>query len=151
MASNVEILDDNKRKGIASELKNKVQFIKGNSQILHEIWKDSYEIFKNCIKNKDIRLAGLSLEDVNDIVPRILNGNIEGSAKISQIANHLDDSSDVRNKSENGNCFPPEKRYRLIAGWESRGVIRGVQSRGQGLKKNGCPENIKQQQFKLPI
>lgn len=91
MVLTTENFEDTKKKDIARELKNNVQYIICNSQILQEIWKDAYKIFKNHQSKKDISLAGLSLEEVNQIFPMMMNDNIEGSARIVQIADHFDD------------------------------------------------------------
>ena len=75
---------------IANDLNNHANYMLINSQMILDIWEDAarlLQIFKRSNPDKSLLLQGLSLKEVNDIIPKMLVANITGSGRISEIAN----------------------------------------------------------------
>jgi len=78
--------------GIAHEINNPINFILANSQMILEIWNDAEKVFQDHFeRHRDFFISGLSFTNIKEMVPRMLNGNIEGSIRISNIISSLKD------------------------------------------------------------
>lgn len=78
--------------GIAHEINNPINFILANSQMILEIWNDAEKVFQDYFeRHRDFFISGLSFTNIKEMVPRMLNGNIEGSIRISNIISSLKD------------------------------------------------------------
>jgi len=77
-------------KKVAHDLHSQANYILLNSQVIQDIWKDAIRILQKIQKDKPenpIILNGLSLKEVKRIVPKMLDANIVGSERVSEIAN----------------------------------------------------------------
>lgn len=84
---------------ISNDLNNHANYILINSQVILDIWKDATRLLKILQKNnpdKTLLLQGLSLKEVNDIVPKMLDANIIGSGRVSEIANLIKTANSYR-------------------------------------------------------
>ncbi|MCK4765984.1 MAG: PAS domain S-box protein [Candidatus Aminicenantes bacterium] len=86
--------------GIAHEINNPNNFILTNTQMFSEIWDDVEKILQAHYKEYgDFSLAGLSYEELKEMVPGMLTGTIEGSRRIASIIKSLKEfSRPVANK-----------------------------------------------------
>jgi len=88
---------------IANDLNNQANCILINSQIIMDIWKDATLLLQQFQENNPDRivsLQGLSLSEVRDIVPKMLDANIVGSGRVSEIANLLKATDSYREHFE---------------------------------------------------
>jgi signal transduction histidine kinase len=89
--------------GIAHEINNPVNFILANTQMLVEIWGDLAKILDKIKKESgDVSLGGLSLNEMVKEVPRMLNGNLEGTRRVSKILSGLKDYTRGEMGHQNG-------------------------------------------------
>ena len=75
---------------VANDLNNHANYILINSQVILDIWEDAtrlLQVFQKNNPDKTLLLHGLSLKEVKDIVPKMLEANIIGSGRVSEIAN----------------------------------------------------------------
>ncbi|MCK5003802.1 MAG: hypothetical protein KAS21_01875 [Candidatus Aminicenantes bacterium] len=75
---------------IANDLNNHANYILINSQVVMDIWNDALKIIKLYQKaNPDLNISlhDLSFKEVEEIVPIMLNANVIGSGRVSEIAN----------------------------------------------------------------
>lgn len=80
--------------GIAHEINNPNNFILTNSQMVLEIWNDAAPILQSYAEDHgDFSLAGLEFDELTTIVPKLLNGNIEGCRRIMSIIGRLKEYS----------------------------------------------------------
>jgi len=87
---------------IANDLNNHANYILINSQVILDIWEDAtrlLQIFQKNNPDKTLLLHGLSLKEVNDIVPKMLDANIIGSGRVSEIANLIKTTNSYRKYS----------------------------------------------------
>jgi len=76
--------------GIAHEINNPISFLLGNTQILLDIWKQAEKLLLELkSRGENIILGGLNLDDILAHVPKMLQGNFEGSKRINQIISGL--------------------------------------------------------------
>lgn len=80
--------------GIAHEINNPNNFIMTNAQMFAEIWQDVEKILLDHYQEYgDFSLAGLSFNELKEMVPGMLSGTIEGSRRISNIIKSLKEFS----------------------------------------------------------
>jgi PAS domain S-box-containing protein len=78
--------------GIAHEVNNPNNFIMSNTQIIAQVWDDAVKILREYGQgNNDFVLGGLSFEEVENVVPRLIMDVIEGSRRIKAITGNLGD------------------------------------------------------------
>ncbi len=76
--------------GITHEINNPVNYIQGNSQMLSDIWIEAEKVVSGFAgKAGNQTFGGLSIEEIIDVVPKMLKGNFEGCLRISNIINGL--------------------------------------------------------------
>jgi len=86
-------------KKISNDLNNQANYILINSQVIMDIWNDVLKIVKLYQKanpEQNISLHGLSFKEVEEIVPVMLNANIIGSGRVSEIANLIKSTTSYR-------------------------------------------------------
>ena len=80
--------------GIAHEINNPNNFIMTNAQMFADIWEDAEKILREHYEEQgDFSLAGLSFDELEEMVPGMLSGMIEGSRRISNIIKSLKEFS----------------------------------------------------------
>ncbi len=78
--------------GFAHEINNPNSFVMGNAAILDKIWRGVMPILADSDATAgDIRLAGFSIEELADVVPKLLKGLGEGARRINAIVENLKD------------------------------------------------------------
>lgn len=78
--------------GIAHEINNPNSFVKGNAANLEKIWLDVVTILADRPPDAgDICVAGFPLNELEEVVPRLLKGIGEGARRISAIVDILKD------------------------------------------------------------
>jgi len=76
--------------GITHEINNPVNYIQGNSQMLIDIWSEAEKVVSGFTGKADnLTFGGLSVEEISDVVPKMLKGNFEGCLRISNIIKGL--------------------------------------------------------------
>ena len=87
---------------VANDLNNHANYILINSQIILDIWEDAtrlLHVFQKNNPDKNLLLQGLSLKEVNEIVPKMLDANIIGSHRIGEIADLIKTTNSYRKYS----------------------------------------------------
>ena len=87
---------------IANDLNNHANYILINSQVILDIWEDAtrlLQVFQKNNPDKTLLLHGLSLKEVKDVVPKMLEANIIGSGRVSEIANLIKTTNSYREYS----------------------------------------------------
>jgi len=80
--------------GIAHEINNPNNFIMANTQMFADIWRDSERHLEaQALGNPDLIFGGLSFAEVQQMVPDLLTGVVEGSRRIMNIINRLKEFS----------------------------------------------------------
>lgn len=75
---------------VAHEIGNPNNFIMHNIQILTDVWKDVLPILRDYyIEHGDYYLGGVPLSEFEEVIPRMVFGIHEGSARISSIVANL--------------------------------------------------------------
>lgn len=76
--------------GIAHEINNPVNFILSNARMLHDAWQDLDLIFSEYGPElKDFSLGGFPYAEAREILPKLLDGIIDGSHRIRNILSGL--------------------------------------------------------------
>jgi PAS domain S-box-containing protein len=77
---------------VAHEINNPNNFIMFNSRMVSNAWMDSLPILeKYCQENPGTVLGGLECSEMSEVIPKLLDGIIEGSNIITRIVNDLKD------------------------------------------------------------
>ena len=87
---------------IANDLNNHANYILINSQVILDIWEDAtrlLQVFQKNNPDRTLLLHGLSLKEVKDVVPKMLEANIIGSGRVSEIANLIKTTNSYREYS----------------------------------------------------
>ena len=72
--------------GIAHEINNPINFIMTNSQLLMEMFPDIKKILQKFQEDHgESTLSGLSLDQAGETIPQLLQANIEGARRVSNI------------------------------------------------------------------
>lgn len=80
--------------GVAHEINNPNNFIMFNAPIIAEAWKDAFPILKEYRReNGEFSLAGLSFSELQEIIPKLISGILDGSQRIKKIVENLRDFS----------------------------------------------------------
>lgn len=90
---------------ISNDLKNQANFILSNSQILIDIWNDVIKILECCHKgdlDKELIFDGFLLDEIKEIIPKLLTANIMGTSRISKIAGLVGNSTYMENNGPDG-------------------------------------------------
>lgn len=78
--------------GIAHEVNNPNNFIMSNTQIIEQVWDDAVKILREYRQEKgEFSLGGLSFDEVENVIPRLILDIIEGSRRIKTITGNLGD------------------------------------------------------------
>lgn len=76
--------------GIAHEINNPNNFILSNAQIIADVWSDlSMLLGEDGCFDPDTVLGGLNFSEVQDLVPKLLKGIIEGAGRINTIVSRM--------------------------------------------------------------
>lgn len=76
--------------GIAHEINNPVNFILSNARMLHDAWRDLDLIFSEYGRDlQDYSIGGFPFAESREILPRLLDGIIDGSCRIRNILTGL--------------------------------------------------------------
>ncbi len=76
--------------GIAHEINNPVNFILSNARMLHDAWQDLDLLFLECGNDlEDYSIGGFPFTEARDILPKLLDGIIDGSHRIRNILTGL--------------------------------------------------------------
>lgn len=84
---------------IANDLNNQANYILINSQVIMDIWRETLkiiELYQKSNPDLNISLNGLSLNEVAEVVPMMLEANIVGSGRVSEIANLIKSTTRYR-------------------------------------------------------
>lgn len=88
--------------GVAHEINNPNSFIMGNAELLSIVWKEINNVLYDYHdRNRDIKLAGFTYAELQDMVPKLLEGIDVGSKRIQAIIANLKDFSRPENTSFN--------------------------------------------------
>ncbi|HDP95142.1 MAG TPA: HAMP domain-containing histidine kinase [Candidatus Aminicenantes bacterium] len=80
--------------GIAHEINTPISYILGNSQILQELWQDVEKVLRETVDNPEkLVLAGIPFADIREMIPKMLQNNIQGARQINTITGKLKDFS----------------------------------------------------------
>ncbi len=88
---------------ISNDLNNQANYILINSQVILDIWEDVVKILQNFQKknpDSNLSLSGISIKEVEKVVPKMLNANIVGSGRVSEIANLIKITDSYRDNFE---------------------------------------------------
>lgn len=88
---------------LALEIKNQLNYILGNSQIILDIWKEAEKIFLSQTDNyQNDFICGIPYDHLPKVVTQMLRDIIDGSLKINNLVYNLKDM-DKKNDRENAN------------------------------------------------
>jgi signal transduction histidine kinase len=76
--------------GVAHEINNPNNYIMFNSQMISDTWKDVQAILTEyCADRDDILLGGLPWKELQEVMPKLLGGIVDGSRMITRIVGDL--------------------------------------------------------------
>ncbi|MBI4850122.1 MAG: PAS domain S-box protein [Nitrospirae bacterium] len=76
--------------GVAHEINNPNSYIMSNAYLFSEIWNDAFRLLSEQYRqNGDFMLGGINFSELNSIVPKLLGGITDGTARINNIVDNL--------------------------------------------------------------
>jgi PAS domain S-box-containing protein len=76
--------------GVAHEINNPNSFIMSNAQLFTEIWNDIIGILKKHYEREgELTLTGLGFSELQNVVPKLLEGITDGTERIGHIVDNL--------------------------------------------------------------
>jgi hypothetical protein len=76
--------------GVAHEINNPNSYIMSNTEMVTEIWKDAIKFLdEHYRKNGEFYLGGLKFSEVQDVLPKLLEGINDGAVRIKNIIDNL--------------------------------------------------------------
>jgi PAS domain S-box-containing protein len=88
---------------VAHEINNPNTYISTNAEILARAWQDAFRILQDYRQEHDeFRLGGLPAGEMADLAPRLFNGIIDGSRRITEIINNMRDFVKTEKNNSHG-------------------------------------------------